>query len=181
MAFGFWYTLQDDTGTLDPPLDSQAMKALHPYYLELVQILLRKSALPFSDDEAGDSDERELFRCYRQDVADTYTYCYNVLSKDLFELLGHRLSKADGQNWTFTESTIFAFKSLSDCVPLNEEYYIPAIMDLILSRVAYDKFPKQVKFLLEVKFKRIIVLWFHFENLLIYIQKRVNFSNFSSS
>ncbi|KAJ8687571.1 hypothetical protein QAD02_023365 [Eretmocerus hayati] len=146
IPFSFWFALQDDVNMLDPPLDRQAVFALKPIYARLTQALLRKSTLPSSSSEAGSSDDRELFRCYRQDVSDTLTYCYNVLHEDLLILLGQRLSQThdDVSKWPHVESTIHAFKAVCDCVGSQESHYVPAIMDLMFSHIPYDVYPKEV-------------------------------------
>nr|XP_003702479.1 PREDICTED: importin-13 [Megachile rotundata]XP_012138788.1 PREDICTED: importin-13 [Megachile rotundata] len=146
IPFGFWFTLQDDLSTFDQPYESRALQTLKPVYAKLAQALLRKSTLPSSIDEAGDSDERELFRRYRQDVADTLDYCYRVLGQDLLVLLGQRLSQTldNSEKWTELESTIHAFEALADSVGAEESHYVPALMDLILSHIPYDHYPGEV-------------------------------------
>ncbi|KAG7212278.1 hypothetical protein KM043_012606 [Ampulex compressa] len=146
IPFGFWYALQDDLTTLDQPLENRALMALKPIYARLAQALLRKSTLPSSPSESGDAEEREIFRCYRQDAADTLDYCYSVLGQDLLVLLGQRLSQPlDGtQKWTYTESTLHAFKALAESVGTEESHYIPALMDLVLSHIPYDLYPTEV-------------------------------------
>ncbi|KZC09222.1 PREDICTED: importin-13 [Dufourea novaeangliae] len=146
IPFGFWYALQDDIGTLDQPYESHALVALKPIYARLAQALLRKSTLPLSPNEAGDADERELFRCYRQDVADTLDYCYRVLRQDLLVLLGQRLSQSlhGSEKWTEVESTLHAFEAIADSVDIEESHYIPALMDLVLTHIPYDLYPGQV-------------------------------------
>lgn len=147
IPFGFWYALQDDLATLDQPFESRAVVALKPIYYRLSETLLRKSALPASLNEAGDADERELFRCYRQDAADTLDYCYIVLGEDLLLLLGQRLNQSlnNSQDWTHVESTLHAFKAISDSVGIEENKYIPALMNLILSQIPYDLLPIEVR------------------------------------
>ncbi|XP_076181025.1 importin-13-like protein cdm isoform X2 [Ptiloglossa arizonensis] len=146
IPFGFWFQLQDDTATLDEPYESCALQALKPIYVRLVQALLRKSVLPSSPSEAGDADEQELFRCYRQDVADTLDYCYRVLRQDLLVLLGQRLSQTvDGlEKWTDVESTLHAFGALANCTGIEESHYIPALMDLVLTQIPYDLYPGEI-------------------------------------
>ncbi|XP_076757498.1 importin-13-like protein cdm [Xylocopa sonorina] len=146
IPFGFWFALQDDVASLDPPYESRALLVLKPVYARLAQALLRKSTLPSSPSEAGDADERELFRCYRQDVADTLDYCYRVLGQDLLVLLGRRLSQSldSSEKWTDVESTLHAFEALADRVGTEESLYIPALMDLVLSHIPYDLYPEKV-------------------------------------
>ncbi|XP_076684634.1 importin-13-like protein cdm [Andrena cerasifolii] len=145
IPFGFWYSLQDDLTFLDQPYESRALMVLKPIYARLVQALLRKSTLPSSPSEAGDADERELFRCYRQDVADTLNYCYRVLRQDLLVLFGQRLSQAlDGsEKWTHVESTLHAFEAVADG-SIEETQYIPSLMNLVLTRIPYDHYPGEV-------------------------------------
>ncbi|KAK0074782.1 hypothetical protein PV325_007812 [Microctonus aethiopoides] len=146
IPFGFWYSLQDDLTTLDTPIENEARLALRPVYARLTQALLRKSTLPSTPAEAGNADERELLRCYRQDVSDTIVYCYNVLGNDLLMLLGQRLSQPqiDNQKWTDIESTLYAFQALCDCIHSQESEYVPAIIDLVLSHIPYERYPREV-------------------------------------
>lgn len=147
IPFGFWYSLQDDLSTLDQPYENRALLALKPVYARLTQALLGKSMLPASASEAGDANEREMFRCYRQDVADTLDYCYRVLGQDLLVLLGQRLSQTldSSEKWREVESTLHAFEALADSVAIEESHYIPALMDLVLSHIPYDLYPEEVK------------------------------------
>ncbi|XP_051172123.1 importin-13 [Leptopilina boulardi] len=146
IPFGFWYTFQDDLATLDQPVDSQATLALRPIYARLAQALLRKATLPLTSREAGDSDDRELLRCYRQDAADTLNYCHNVLKEDLLLLLGQRLSQPfeEVENWTHVESSLHAFNALADNVGTQESQYVPALMNIIFSYIPYEKYPGEV-------------------------------------
>lgn len=160
IPFGFWYALQDDLATLDQPFEGQATFALKPIYGRLAQALLRKATLPASSSEAGTTDERELLRCYRQDAADTLIYCYNVLGQDLLVLLGQRLSQLqeNSQSWTDIESTIHAFKALSESVGTQESHYVPAIMDLLFSYIPYVHFPREVSYYVFGRFIIIMVV-----------------------
>ncbi|XP_058808570.1 importin-13 [Phymastichus coffea] len=147
IPFGFWYALQDDITTLDEPeVEKQAVISLKPIYMRLAQALLKKATLPSSPSEAGTPDERELLRCYRQDAADSLIYCFNVLHKDLMILLGQRLSQThnDVSKWTEVESTIHAFKAICDSAGPQQSNYVAGIMDLMLSHVPYEIYPREV-------------------------------------
>lgn len=65
IPYGFWYVLQDDINILEGNLEKNIMIVLKPIYARLTQALLKKSELPATPDEAGSSEDRELFRCYR--------------------------------------------------------------------------------------------------------------------
>ncbi|EFN68181.1 Importin-13 [Camponotus floridanus] len=143
IPFGFWYALQDDLSTLDEPLENRALEVLKPIYFRLAQALLRKSTLPASPSEGGNAEEREMFRCYRQDVVDTLDYCYKVLGTDLLALLGQKMS-LENLAWTEIESTLHAFKALAERVGTEEYCYIPALINLILVRIPYHLYPEEV-------------------------------------
>ncbi|XP_011307271.1 importin-13 [Fopius arisanus] len=145
IPFGFWFSFQDNVTTFDPPVEDRARNALKPIYARLAQALLRKATLPSCPDEAGDADERELLRCYRQDAADTFTYCYNILGYELLILLGRRLTQPqDNQKWTDVESSLHAFQALCDSVGTQETEYVPALIDIVLSHIPYQNYPKEV-------------------------------------
>lgn len=146
LPFGFWYTLQDDLSTLDSPLEQQARMVLRPIYARLTEALLRKSTLPLTQAEAGDADERELFRCYRQDASDTLVYCFNVLGSDLLMLLGQRLSHPliDTQKWNDVEASLMAFEALPDCIESGETEYVAELMNLVLTSIPYVRYPREV-------------------------------------
>jgi hypothetical protein len=93
-------------------------------------------------------DVASMASFYRQDAADTLIYCYNVLNRDLFILLGQRLSQShnDVTRWTEVESTIHAFKALCDNVGNHEFHYVAAIMDLML-QIPYGIYPREVSLL----------------------------------
>ncbi|XP_014211303.1 importin-13 isoform X2 [Copidosoma floridanum] len=148
IPFGFWYALQDDMATLDPPLNEEAAVALKPIYARLAHALLKKSTLPSLPGQAGNSEDRELFRCYRQDVADTLIYCYNVIQQDLFIMIGQQLSQPqeDVSKWPEVEAAIHAFKALCDiCTFKFVQPYTAAILDLLLStHIPYQMYPREV-------------------------------------
>ncbi|XP_057341544.1 importin-13 [Microplitis mediator] len=146
IPLGFWFSLQDNISTLDPPIDNQVRLALKPIYVRLVHVQLQKMTLPLSAEEAGTDEESEIFRCYRQDIADNMTYCYNIIGRDLLIILGQRLSQPliDTLKWVDVEATLYSFQALSDCVETTDTECVPALMDLIISRISYDKYPEEV-------------------------------------
>lgn len=63
------------------------LKLLTPVYINLVHVLLRKAQYP--DDSVYKSmngDEKEIFRCYRQDIADTIVSIYLSLVASYWSL-----------------------------------------------------------------------------------------------
>ena len=51
----------------------------------LVDSLLRKAMYNLKENE-WTPDQRESFRCYRTDIADTIMYCFNILRVSYFVL-----------------------------------------------------------------------------------------------
>jgi len=51
--------------------DNSLLTIVKPLYISLTQVLLKKVAYP-PNLESWTPDERELFRCYRQDISDTF-------------------------------------------------------------------------------------------------------------
>ncbi|XP_014226854.1 importin-13 [Trichogramma pretiosum] len=145
IPLGFWYALQDDLDTLETPIDILAKNELQPIYTRLTHTLLKKSTLP-PPNEAGSKEDKELFRIYRQDISDTLIYCFNVLRQDLLVLLGQRLMvpNNDVSRWNEVEASIHGFRAICDHVIDEDNQYIAAIMDLLLTNIPYDIFPREV-------------------------------------
>ncbi|XP_014469639.1 PREDICTED: importin-13 [Dinoponera quadriceps] len=145
IPFGFWYALQDDLATLDQPVDKWALLALKPIYTRLAEALLEKSTLPCRQ-ELSNANEREVFRCYRQDVADTLDYCYKVLQEDLLKMVLERLGRAicNDKSWTDVEASLHAFKALAEAVGSRNVRYVSEMIDAILSYIPYDRYPAEV-------------------------------------
>ncbi|CAG5104214.1 Similar to Ipo13: Importin-13 (Mus musculus) [Cotesia congregata] len=146
IPLGFWFALQDHISMLDTPLDVQVHHALKPIYVRLVHVQLQKMTLPLTPEEAGTAEEREVFRCYRQDIADNMTYCFNIIGQELLVILGQRLSPPliDTLKWVDVEATLYSFQALSDCVETNDLECVPALMNLIITGISYDKYPDEV-------------------------------------
>lgn len=97
LTFNFWYTFQDELLTVHPESITSYHYYLRESFIALIQVLFRKVQLP--DDEIYaefSSDEKEMLRCYRQDIQDTVMYVYSLLREQclhsLTELLKFLLS-----------------------------------------------------------------------------------------
>ncbi|KAF5307676.1 hypothetical protein FQR65_LT06731 [Abscondita terminalis] len=146
LPFGFWYTLQDDILSLDTPECAELLLIVKPYYRQLVCILLRKSMHPSTWEDSSNStwslDDKEMFRCYRQDVADTFMYCYNVLNLEMLDILQSKLLEAldecnrnPVQHWNAVESCLHAFGAVSESTEW-ENLYLPKLM-LAIKNISY--------------------------------------------
>ncbi|KAB0794665.1 hypothetical protein PPYR_11504 [Photinus pyralis] len=146
LPFGFWYTLQDDILSLDSAECAELLRIVKPYYRQLVCILLRKSMYPNIWEDPPNVcwslDDKEMFRCYRQDVADTFMYCYNVLNLEMLDILQSKLLEAlvechkFSMNWNAVESCLHAFAAVSECIEW-ETLYLPKLMSTIKD-IPYD-------------------------------------------
>ncbi|KAL3269998.1 hypothetical protein HHI36_009055 [Cryptolaemus montrouzieri] len=132
LCIGFWYTLQEDVLSLKTPNCAKLLLQIKPFYRDLVCILLRKSMYPPNRTKWSE-DDRELFRCYRQDVADTFIYCYNVLNLEMLDILHTKLSESlakDAIIWNEVETCLHAYSSVAECIEV-ENLYLPKLMNLI--------------------------------------------------
>ncbi|KAI1291999.1 Importin-13 [Halotydeus destructor] len=99
-AFNFWYTFQDDIIASGQDRIFFYLEMFKPLYEALIDALLRKVQFPPDDiyDQEWNSEDKEAFRCYRQDIGDTFMYCYNMLRTTYVVLPCYSF-------WTWTERT----------------------------------------------------------------------------
>ncbi|XP_013776592.1 importin-13-like [Limulus polyphemus] len=143
-TFGFWYTLQDDIVASEPPQFEALLVTFNPVFHSLVDTYLLKVQYP-PDDLYSHwlDDEKESFRCYRQDIGDSFMYCYNILREAMLaNLLGHlelALDKAskDVTQWQHLEASLFAFQSVAESVAFEEQHYLPKFFNF-LPKVPFD-------------------------------------------
>lgn len=119
---------------------------IKPYYRELVHIMLRKSMYPAVDDNTWSLDDKEVFRCYRQDIADTFVYCYVVLNMEMMDVLNGKLNETlhkDNTNgspqiiqWNEVETVLHAFSAISESIDA-ENVYLPKLM-LTIKDIPFD-------------------------------------------
>lgn len=136
MTFNFWYTLQDDIVTQEPSLMAKLKAMYGPVMLSLCQVLTRKVQYPPEDIWQGfTTDEKEQFRCYRQDIADTMMYVYCLLRGHCLQQFCHILSTLlSGEakpSWQSVDATLYLIQAVSEYVEPNEESYIPAILSML--------------------------------------------------
>lgn len=65
-----WLMQQDDIIASEPEQFHLYVALLSPVYRTLAEVMLHKSMLPAIED-SWSGEEKELLRCYRQDIADT--------------------------------------------------------------------------------------------------------------
>lgn len=112
--------------------------------------MLRKSMFPNTENNQNwSSDDRETFRCYRQDIADTFMYCYNVLNLELLDILSTQLSEAlqkcnkHGTGyWNEIETCLHAFSAIAESIEW-ENLYLPKLMNF-LKEIPYSQLHTKV-------------------------------------
>lgn len=152
ITFGFWYTLQDDILSLGTAECTQLLLMIKPYYRDLVCIMLRKSMFPLNEDGDWSLDDKEVFRCYRQDISDTFIYCYNVLNLEMLDILNTKLLEALHKNnmsgpntivrWNEVETCLHAFSSIAESIEL-ENLYLPKLM-VTIKDISFQDLHKKV-------------------------------------
>ncbi|XP_054731579.1 importin-13 isoform X2 [Anastrepha obliqua] len=146
MAMGFWYLLQDEVFAMHNEEERiKCWEYIKPLYAHLTRILVRKSEQP--DENSIDkwtSDDLESFRCYRQDISDTFMYCYDVLHEYILDILATVLDEIIAElqtnptQWTKLEACIYSFQSVAEHFGAEESKQIPKLMR-VLSEIPYNK------------------------------------------
>ncbi|KAJ2939643.1 hypothetical protein O0L34_g14363 [Tuta absoluta] len=111
LVFGAWYTLQDEVLNV-----MESSRKIHPVWRAVFSRLL--TAL-VTKSEANESalcrDDKELLRCYRQDVADTVMYCYGMLGDWCWSTVEAAFAAADTE--VRREAALHIFLALADAAP----------------------------------------------------------------
>lgn len=133
MTFTFWYTFQDEILSAEPGVLEQHKENYGPFYVGLIRVLLKKAQYPSDSEWSGyNAEEKEQFRCYRQDVADTMMYSYCLLREQCLNILHHDLSLAlsdtSQTSWQVIESTLYLIQAVAAYVDPVEDTYLPAIL-----------------------------------------------------
>ncbi|EDW13739.1 importin-13 [Drosophila mojavensis] len=145
MALAFWYMLQGDVLAMPDEQKHKCWEHIKPLYAHLTTVLVRKSEQPDeSSIDKWNSDDLECFRCYRQDISDTFMYCYDVLGDYILEILAAMLDEAIVElqthptHWTKLEACIYSFQSVAEHFGGEESRQIPKLMR-VLSEIPYEK------------------------------------------
>lgn len=138
MTFTFWYILQDSLQDLEKEKYQMLLPLFQPLYFGLIENLLIKVQYP--PDEiycTWSCEEKEQFRCYRQDIGDTMMYAYSILREPLLGYLCDALSALVRMNkeldikWELMEAVFFLFGSVAENVDLEENLYLPCVIELL--------------------------------------------------
>lgn len=135
IPFAVWFTIQDDIMTFEGEQQAELLQLFQPVYLKLVDTFIQKSLLPAED--ALTSEEQEMFRCYRQDICDTYMYAYYVLRGEMLSHLEVHLRDAvvrmqsNPGDWRYLEAVLHAYSSVAETVAETDNFYVPRFIQSI--------------------------------------------------
>ena len=142
-----------------------------PVYTALVQTMLVKSMYDPKDNVAWTADQRESFRCYRTDVADTIMYSFNILRDGLLQTLLHNLDNsisaclASEAAWPALESCLHAWYAVAESLADSEEEEPNPLLSLFLSKLPMIPFSKNIRVYSTGLFFpsfNFLTVWFHF-------------------
>ncbi|XP_053603159.1 importin-13 isoform X2 [Plodia interpunctella] len=108
LVFGFWYSLQDQA--LNLVSGQQPHQLWREVFSRLLTVMVSKSEM--ASDTSMTWDEKELLRCYRQDVADTVMYCYSVLGEWCWSVVEAAYNSAETD--IRREAALHVFLALAD-------------------------------------------------------------------
>lgn len=152
MAFPFWFTFFENFYYYSESYNDLVCDLFDPLVDSLLQTLIVKARYPptVTYHQTWNDDQREAFRCYRQDLGDNISLMIffprareRVLSQ-LHDQLAQELALMQQTQlgtekpWQKLESTIFALKSISEAIPYDEAVHVPKIFDL-LSQIPFNE------------------------------------------
>ncbi|RMX44834.1 hypothetical protein pdam_00009291 [Pocillopora damicornis] len=131
-----WMSSVDDISSEEPSTMEKHKAMYGPVLLSLCQVFMRKVQYPPENVWQGfSSDEKEQFRCYRQDIADTLMYVYCLLRghclQQLYHMLSELLAGETQPSWQSVDATLYLIQSVAEYVEPTEESFIPAILSLL--------------------------------------------------
>lgn len=153
LSFTFWFSFFENFYYYTESLTDLICETFDPLVDSLLQCLIIKAQYPSTAVyyQAWNDDQREAYRCYRQDLGDNISlivrfprckeriiaYLHDRLSSELDCLL-HGDVKNGERPWQGFESVVFALKSIAESVPFDEGKYVPKIC-AILSQVPFNE------------------------------------------
>ncbi|CAG2100376.1 unnamed protein product [Medioppia subpectinata] len=143
-TFNFWYTLQDDIIASDESRIETYLTLFNPIFHSLIDAFLVKVRYPMDSvyENEWNSYDRESFRCYRQDIGDSFMYCYNILRVSMlssllshFEVAANQLASSmaadQHKSWQYFEAVLFAFSSVAENIGPSESVYLQQLFNAL--------------------------------------------------
>lgn len=153
ISFAFWFTFFENFYYYSESFNDLICKTFDPLVDSLLQTLINKSQYPPSITyyRTWNDDQRESYRCYRQDLGDNislialFPRSRDRILERLHSQLDHELTlmvRGELTNgeiiWQGFESIVFALKSIAESIPYDEAKYVPEIF-AILSQVPFNE------------------------------------------
>lgn len=153
ISFAFWFTFFENFCYYTDSMSDLICETFDPLVDSILQILITKSQYPPASTYYQDwnDDQRESYRCYRQDLGDNISLVVQFprakerilacLHDQLVQELAQMFTGEPIHNekpWQGLESVIFALKSISETVAYDEAKYVPKIFNLV-SQVTFDE------------------------------------------
>jgi len=151
IPFGFWYILQDDIIACEPEQYQHCVAVLGPVYTALVNAMLAKSMYDPRDPD-WTADQRESFRCYRTDIADTIMYSFNILRDGLLQSLLQHLDAAISSclaqptAWPALESCLHAWYAVAESLADSEEEEANPLLSMFLAKLPVIPFNNNIRY-----------------------------------
>lgn len=144
LSFAFWFSFFENFYYYQDTYNDIICETFDPLVDTLLQTFITKAKYPSSMTyyQTWNDDQREAFRCYRQDLGDNISLIiqfprsrlrilanlHDQLAQEL--TLMHQTNPSIGEvPWQGLESVVFALKSIAEAVPFDESKYVPKIFD----------------------------------------------------
>lgn len=155
ISFTFWFVFLENFCYYSDSKNDLICNLFSPLVDTLLQTLIIKCQYPSLEVyfRTWNDDQRESYRCYRQDLGDNISLIINFprsrdrilamlreqLELKLTEAISSQKNSTDsGWHWQGFESIVFALKSISEAVPYDEATHMPKIF-AILSQIPYNE------------------------------------------
>lgn len=153
MTFAFWLTFLENFYYYLDSFGDIICETFDPLIDALLSISLQKLQYPDLKTYQNEwsSDQRESFRCYRQDLGDNISLIIHfprarerILAKLHTEFQNELRQMIQGEpingdrRWQGFESVIFALKSVAEAIPFDESKHLPDILNT-LSQVPFNE------------------------------------------
>jgi hypothetical protein len=129
-ALYFWFLVEEIIIELDL-IGKGLHSGIFDIYCKLVAILLQKSLFP-SNWSSWSQNTKDQFLSYRNDISDTYGYCFEVIQEKSLEILIGICEASVNSNYWILESSVFGIKSLSDYLSSKHLSALEKVLDLII-------------------------------------------------
>lgn len=144
LSFTFWFSFFENFYYYSDTFIDLICETFDPLVDTLLQTLITKARYPslVTYYQTWNDDQREAYRCYRQDLGDNISLIIqfprskNRILASLHDQLSQELALMLQTNpsisevpWQGLESVVFALKSIAEAVPFDESKYVPKIFN----------------------------------------------------